>query len=556
VAFLFVMGGHMDLLPSLKEHYTRPDSGPLPIATHRLHYGASDPVLETCKRLGLRNMPENRVSVIFVPAPLDGKDGFLNLPYYEALQGCDLGVFPSYYEPWGYTPLECAAFAVPTVSTDLAGFGQWVRQMSSGYDGVQILDRRNQEPAAVEEELKEILRESFSWTEPDWLRMRKGARLLALHAGWNDFYGAYLAAYDRALGTAFERSAKMAVTDKEEKKHVFAGTASTQPHFRTFTAVAHLPEKIGRLRELAYNLWWIWTPRALDLFATLDPKLWLDMGNNPVRMLETVSSERLSEAAENPSYMALYGQIMGQFDDYMEEKTSDSNPYAANGIRWSSPVAYFSTEYGLHECLPIYSGGLGTLSGDHLKTASDMNIPLVGVGLLYKNGYFRQIIDRNGIQVAEYPENDFSSLPVQIVRDDLGADGPIALELPGRTLYANIWEIKVGRVSLYLLDTDVPRNTLQDRSITSRLYGADPRVADRAGIQLGAGGVRLLKKLGDPTSGLSHQRWALAFLIFERIADLMSGSGNLSQRLHHPHPRGVGKQRFSEGPDRVVPGDT
>ncbi|HOI72829.1 MAG TPA: alpha-glucan family phosphorylase [Syntrophales bacterium] len=556
VAFLFVMGGHMDLLPSLKEHYTRTDSGPLPIATHRLHYGASDPVMETCKRLGLRNMPENRVSVIFVPAPLDGKDGFLNLPYYEALQGCDMGVFPSYYEPWGYTPLECAAFAVPTVSTDLAGFGQWVRQMSGGYDGVRILDRRNQEPATVEEELKEILRESFAWTEPDWLRMRKGARLLALHAGWHDFYGAYLAAYDRALGTAFERSAKMAVTEDGEKKHVFAGTASTQPHFRTFTAVAHLPEKIGRLRELAYNLWWVWTPRALDLFATLDPKLWLDMGNNPVRMLETVSSERISEAAENPSYMALYGQIMGQFDDYMEEKTSDSNPYAANGIRWSSPVAYFSTEYGLHECLPIYSGGLGTLSGDHLKTASDMNIPLVGVGLLYKNGYFRQLIDRNGIQVAEYPENDFSSLPVQIVRDDLGADVQISLELPGRTLYANIWEIKVGRVSLYLLDTDVPRNTLQDRSITSRLYGADPRVRIEQEILLGAGGVRLLKKLGIRPRVYHINEGHSAFLIFERTADLMSGEGlSLEEAAEVVHgstvftthtPVEAGNERFSK----------
>ncbi|MGV8081542.1 MAG: alpha-glucan family phosphorylase [Syntrophales bacterium] len=525
VAFLFVMGGHMDLLPSLKVQYTRTEPGPMPIATHRLSYGASDPVLETCKRLGLRNMPENRVSIIFVPAPLDGNDGFLNLPYYEALQGCDMGIFPSYYEPWGYTPLECAAYAVPTVSTDLAGFGQWVRQMSSGYDGVRIMDRRNQEPAAVEEELKGILRNSFFWSEQDLLRMRRGARLLALHADWRDFYGAYLAAYDRALGTAFERSAKIAASDKGERKRIFAGTVSTQPHFRVFTAVANLPESIIRLRELAYNLWWVWNSRALDLFATLDPKLWLEMENNPVRMLETVSATRLAEAARNPSYLALYGQIMGQFDDYMDEKASESNPHATNGIRWSSPVAYFSTEYGLHECLPIYSGGLGTLSGDHLKTASDMNVPLVGIGLLYKNGYFRQVIDRNGIQIAEYPENDFSSLPVEIVRDELGADVQITLELPGRTLYANIWEIKVGRVSLYLLDTDVPGNTLQDRSITARLYGADPRVRIEQEILLGAGGVRLLKKLGIRPRVYHINEGHSAFLIFERIADLMTGEG-------------------------------
>ena len=184
-------------------------------------------------------------------------------------------------------------------------------------------------------------------------------------------------------------------------------------------------------------------PRPGPLLA-LDPKLWEGMGNNPVRMLETVSPERLSEAAENASYMNLYAQIFQQFDDYMGDRGLAKAAAGLNGIKWSSPVAYFSTEYGLHECLPIYSGGLGTLSGRHLKTASDLNIPLVGVGLLYKNGFFKQVIDKNGIQLAEYRENDFSSMPVQIVQDDRGNAVQISLDLPGRTLFANIWEVKVG----------------------------------------------------------------------------------------------------------------
>jgi glycogen phosphorylase/synthase len=194
-------------------------------------------------------------------------------------------------------------------------------------------------------------------------------------------------------------------------------------------------------------------------------------------------------------------------------------------LRWSSPVAYFSAEYGLHECLPIYSGGLGTLSGDHLKTASDLNLPFVAVGLLYKNGYFQQVIDENGRQSENYPENDFSSMPVQIVQDDLGAEVQIAIDLPGRTLFANIWEVKVGKVSLYLLDADVPRNTFQDRTITARLYSADQKTRIEQEILLGVGGVRLLKKLGIKPRVYHINEGHSVFLLFERIETLMQEEG-------------------------------
>jgi len=249
------------------------------------------------------------------------------------------------------------------------------------------------------------------------------------------------------------------------------------------------------------------------------------MGNNPVRMLETVSSERLLEASDNASYLNLYRQIFRQFDDYMNDRTPSPQIGPLNGLQWPQPVAYFSTEYGLHDCLPIYSGGLGTLSGDHLKTASDLNIPLVGVGLLYKNGFFRQVIDRNGTQLEEYPENDFSSMPLQIVQDDRGNAVQISLDLPGRTLFANIWEVHVGRVSLYLLDTDVPRNTPQDRKITERLYSSEPRTRIEQEILLGMGGVRLLKKLGIRPRVYHINEGHSAFLLFERIGSLMTEEG-------------------------------
>jgi len=541
LVFLFILGGHTDLIPALQSDYTRPEQGQPPLTTHRLHYEASDPILQTCSRLGLRNTPQNRVNIIFIPAYLNGHDGLINMTYYEAISGCDLGVFPSYYEPWGYTPLESAAYAVPTITTDQAGFGLWVRDSVGESAGVILLKRREQKIDVIEENLYRICKDFISWTEKDIQDRRNSARAVALKANWSEFFKFYLSAYEKALAVAHDRFEKLSsIGHRAERQHTFVGTVSSQPYFRMFTAVANLPAKIGRLRELAYNLWWTWHPQARSLYIALDPKLWAEIGNNPVKMLETVSSERLREASENTSYMNMYSQIIRQFDDYMSEKATNRGVQTSFDeyvnkkgshqgllqspptIKWSSPIAYFSTEYGLHESIPIYSGGLGTLAGDHLKTASDLNMPLVGVGLLYKNGYFKQIIDKNGIQIAEYPENDFSLMPVQIVRDDTGTEVQISIELPGRTLFANIWEIKIGRISLYLLNTDVSRNTIQDRKITERLYPADQRIRIEQEILLGMGGVRLLKKLGIRPRVYHINEGHSAFLTLERLSNLMT----------------------------------
>ena len=528
LVYLFVIGGHMDLIPALQidQTQTRPEPGNPPITTHRLHNESYDPILQACKSLGLMNSTQNRVNVIFNPAYLNGHDGLINMTYYEALSGCDLGVFPSYYEPWGYTPLESVAHAVPTITTDQAGFGTWVQLKIGENSGVIILNRKGQKINLIEDNLYNIFKGFLSWGDEEIKERRKSARHVALQATWKDFFKSYLKAYDKAIAVAHDRADKLVLIDyRVEKKYVFAGTVSTQPHFRAFTAVVNLPLKIERLRELAYNLWWTWHPKARSLFIALDPKLWQETGNNPVRMLETVSPEKLLEASENPTYMTHYTQIIQQFDEYLNDRTPHEKVQASPAIKWSAPVAYFSAEYGLHESIPIYSGGLGTLSGDHLKTASDLNIPLVGIGLLYKNGYFRQVIDKNGVQTEEYPENDFSVMSVQNVRDDMGNEVQISLELPGRTLYANIWEVKVGRVSLYLLNADVPGNTVQDRKITERLYPADQRIRIEQEILLGMGGVRLIKKLGIRPRVYHINEGHSAFLIFERIADLMTEEG-------------------------------
>ena len=446
------------------------------------------------------------------------------MTYCEILSGCDLGVFPSYYEPWGYSPHESAAHTVPTVTVDQAGFGSWVLATAGENRAITVLKRRGMDMASIIDGLYRILNDFTGLSDEEILNQRREARRIAVKASWETFYPEYLRAYEKALAGARSRASRLGET-RGEMRHVFSSTGSNQPHFRTFTAVVNLPQKIIRLRELAYNLWWSWNPQALDLFSLLDPKLWEGMGNNPVLMLETVSPERLSEAAESESYTNLYSQVLQRFDDYMGERGLAKAAAGLNSIKWSAPVAYFSTEYGIHECLPIYSGGLGVLSGDTLKTASDLNIPTVGVGLLYKCGYFRQVIDKDGIQQAEYVESDFSNMPVQIVQDDRGNEVQISIELPGRTLYASIWEVKIGRISLYLLDTDVTRNTVQDRKITDRLYTADQRTRIEQEILLGMGGVRLLEKLGIKARVWHINEGHSAFLLFERMSKLMAEDG-------------------------------
>lgn len=520
LVFICVLGEHMAINPSALQEGAQDGGVPL-ITTHRLQNEMGDPILTTCNGLGLKNFPENRIHVIFVPAFLNGHDGLINMDYYEILAACDLGVFPSYYEPWGYTPLESAAYSVPTITTDQAGFGLWVRNTMGENRGIILLERKGVPFPTITENLKNILTDFASWPEEEMASRRREARRAALQASWSNFYDKYLQAYDHSLSAAKASVRKLVTTDlREKERYVFAGTASTQPHFRSFTAIVSLPKEILRLRELAYNIWWTWNPGALDLFTHLDPKLWDESGYNPVKMLESVSSERLSEVAANEGYRNLYKRIMNEFDEYMKGKTNGS-PY----IKWSSPVAYFSPEFGLHESIPVYSGGLGVLAGDLLKAASDRNIPMVGVGLLYKGGYFRQRIDKDGWQIAEYLESDFSNMPVQIVQDERGNDVQIAVELPGRTLFANIWEVRVGRVSLYLLDSDVPRNTIQDRRITSHLYNDEPRVRIEQEILLGVGGVKLLKKLGIKPGAFHINEGHSAFLIFERINDLVIDEG-------------------------------
>ena len=333
----------------------------------------------------------------------------------------------------------------------------------------------------------------------------------------------YLQAFETARKTCSNRQTGRVKRDMVTIDSAsYRGADSLRPRFRQFSVKTSLPPELARLRELAYNIWWCWNPDAHELFSRLDPTLYEKIGNNPVNLLEMVDPEKLKEVAQNESYRTLYESVMKKFDKYLGEKGSllkDLSPLSPE-----FPVAYFSMEFGLHECLPLYSGGLGILSGDHIKSASDLNIPLVGMGLLYKNGYFKQGISKEGEQKVEYFINDFSRMPLNEVHKN-GERVMITVDMPGRTVYARAWAAQVGRVPLYFLDTNLQENNPSDREITGRLYRADKRVRIEQEIVLGIGGIRLLEELNITPSVYHLNEGHSAFLILERFIRLMKFHG-------------------------------
>ena len=268
--------------------------------------------------------------------------------------------------------------------------------------------------------------------------------------------------------------------------------------FNRIMVNSQLPKRISKLSEIANNLWWSWNTEFLRLFKRIDVDIWYASDKNPVKFLKAVSQEKLEEAAKNLDLLRDYDKIVENFENYMQSKNtwfSKEYPNSKDDL-----IAYFSAEYGLDQILPIYSGGLGILSGDHLKSASDLGIPLIAVGLLYKKGYFRQKINAHGMQESEYYDLDMYNMPLQSVKDKDGEDLIINVKFPKRRIYLKAWEINIGRVKLYLLDSDIDKNSPEDRAITSTLYGGDQEMRIQQEIILGMSGTNLLKKMGyNPT---------------------------------------------------------
>ena len=290
--------------------------------------------------------------------------------------------------------------------------------------------------------------------------------------------------------------------------------------FNKITVNPQLPKRIGKLSEIANNLWWSWNTEFLRLFKIIDRDLWETCEKNPVKFLKRVSQDRLEAVVENTDFLREYDRLAKEFDDYVTSKnTWFSNKYPENK---KDLIAYFSAEYGLDQTIPIYSGGLGILSGDHLKSASDLGIPLVAVGLLYKNGYFHQKINGNGEQETEYNNIELSNLPINPVKDENGEELKIYVKFEKRKVYLKVWQINVGRIKLYLLDSDIDENTPEDREATLRLYGGDQEMRIKQEIILGMGGTNLLTRaLGLNPTVYHMNEGHSAFLILELIKNII-----------------------------------
>lgn len=289
--------------------------------------------------------------------------------------------------------------------------------------------------------------------------------------------------------------------------------------FNKITVTPQLPERIKELSVMANNLWWSWNSEFLRLFKDIDIDLWEKVEKNPVKFLRLVSQEKLDNILQDNNFLKKYDEILENFKNYLESKNtwfSKNYPNNKNDL-----IAYFSAEYGLDEIMQIYSGGLGILSGDHLKSASDLGIPFVAVGLLYKNGYFHQKINAYGEQETEYRKLDISSLPIKEVKKEDNEVLIIDVKMPMSTLYLKVWKVEVGRVCLYLLDSDIEQNEEEYRDVTSTLYGGNQETRIKQEIVLGMAGCKLLKAIGLKPTVYHMNEGHSAFLIFELIQEIM-----------------------------------
>ncbi|MEA1949212.1 MAG: alpha-glucan family phosphorylase [Thermodesulfobacteriota bacterium] len=285
----------------------------------------------------------------------------------------------------------------------------------------------------------------------------------------------------------------------------------------TYQVYPAIPKPLAFLEVLSRNLWWCWKQDAITLFRRVEPQLWIESRGNPIQLLSNVSQTRLEELAADDSFL----DHLKRVEDRYTKRVMDNAEPSRSIYEKFGPVAYFSMEFGVNENIPIFAGGLGVLAGDYLKAASNMAMPLVGIGLLYRKGYFRQYLDQEGLQQEEYPEIEFYYLPLERARDPQGNEITISITGPQGEIYAFVWRIRVGRTSLFLLDTNLPENTPEGREITARLYVAEPKIRLAQEFLLGVGGIRALAAMGIFPSICHMNEGHSAFSALERLAMFM-----------------------------------
>lgn len=482
--------------------------------THSLHYPSTDPILQRVNANNLNNDQKSKVKIIFVPSYLNGNDGIFNISYFDLLIGFDLSVFPSYYEPWGYTPLESLMFSIPTVTTSLSGFGLWVRNyFENPGNGISIVERTDDNENKVIDDIRKFIAMFIGLNDDDIKEAREKAHAVSRIAMWDSMASHYFAAYEHALGHSSERREE----PREFIRFVEApGLRVRKPHqvpvWKDIYVQSDVPEKLANLKELSNNLWWSWNSEAESIFKRMDPSLWEQVLHNPKLLLEKIDYKRLLVLEDDEDFV---NDLEKVYDHFNTDINRPDNPEIPS-------IGYFSMEFGIHPSLKIYSGGLGILAGDYLKEASDSNLNITGVGLLYRYGYFKQKLGPKGEQLTIYEAEEFSRLPINPVKDSDGNQLCVSLVWPGRPVKIRLWETMVGKVRLVLLDTDSEDNLPEDRTVTHYLYGGDNENRLRQELILGIGGIRALVAMGIKPDIYHSNEGHSAFISFERLRSLIA----------------------------------
>jgi glycogen phosphorylase/synthase len=527
---------------------------PSVVSTHHLFEPERDPIQNACARLGLDNAPERRVKVIHLPIYLRERDGILDLPYESVIRAVDLTCFPSFYEPWGLTPEESLALGVPTVTTDLAGFGEWMKEQGvSEQDGLFVLERAHADDATVVADLTRVI-ERFAADPPDPVVIARACREAASQLQWSRLAPRFLEAFEIARDEAATRvgpgtveAARWPAPPAEPRR------GQIGPRLRTYEVAGTLPKALESLGRLARNYQWTWDPETRHLFEELQPQRWEAAGGNPVRFLRELSQLDIPPHRSS-DFDRRVERALARLEQTLQRAIDPASAQAR--LSRKNPVAYFCAEFGIESTLQTYTGGLGVLAGDHLKAASDLGVPLVALGLFYHRGYMHQRIGREGDQIWSPATNDPQSHGLELVT---GADGKpveVSLPFPGGDVVLVVWRAMVGNVPLLLLDADLPVNRPEDRAITHFLYGGDNEMRLRQEIVLGRGGVQVFELLGLDPAVIHVNEGHAAFAPLERAARLVRQSGLTfeeasevvrSSAVFTTHTSiGAGHDRFSE----------
>ncbi len=487
-AFIMIPSGHNG---ADKELVAKLAGGGSPDYTTQVSHYLMDPwsdvITRRFRELGFTNAKGSRVKVYFIPSYLNGNDGVFGKKYYDLLAGLDLTLFPSYYEPWGYTPLESLAFRIPSLTTSLSGFGMWVRSHYKGeHPGITVLDRDDSNYYQVVDGVVARVKEIASLDSDGREKYMNSARDVSTIALWENQIIYYKEAYSLALSKIIASQGAFPDDLNKDKPMSYNKIEINAPAWKSVMVTRHLPEALSGLETLSKNLWWCWNESAKALFKSIDAEVWHNTKHNPMALLDIVSIKRFNSLAKSEAFLKNYREVMDEFNAYMALKAERTDP----------SIAYFCMEYGLDTSLKIYSGGLGILAGDYLKETSDMNVNLVAVGFLYRYGYFTQVLTGQGEQVAQYDAQDFTKIPAEPVLDENGNWMTTSVAFPGRNITARIWKVAVGRTDLYLLDTDYEANIPEDRQVTYHLYGGDWENRLKQELLLGVGGIRALRNLG------------------------------------------------------------